>query len=47
MKIEFLYFEGCASYKPALERLQKVLAEENIKSGISTEHINNLIHPMC
>ncbi len=30
MKIEFLYFEGCANYKPALKRLKKILAEEDV-----------------
>ena len=34
MKIEFLYFEGCASYKPALERLQKLLVDHKIESAI-------------
>jgi len=32
MKIEFLYFEGCPNFQPALEFLQQVLAEEGIDS---------------
>jgi hypothetical protein len=29
-KIEFLYFEGCPSYKPTLDYLKKVIDEEKI-----------------
>lgn len=32
--IEFLYFEGCASYKQALDRLQTILAEKKIESPV-------------
>jgi uncharacterized protein DUF2703 len=34
MKIEFLYFEGCPSYIPALNLLQKILSEEAVESPI-------------
>ena len=30
MKIEVLYFDGCPHHKPALERVQQVLAEEGL-----------------
>ena len=33
-KIEFLYFEGCPSYKVALENLKEVLNSEDIDSEI-------------
>jgi len=33
-KIEFLYFEGCPSYKPALDYLKEVIDEENIDAKL-------------
>ena len=41
-KIEFLYFEGCPSYKEALKNLKKVLAEEHIKLDIEMINIENI-----
>jgi len=32
MEIEFLYFEGCPHHEPALQLLEKVMAEEGIAS---------------
>ncbi len=34
MKIEFLYFEGCANYNMALILLRKILKEEGIESPV-------------
>jgi len=33
-KIEFLYFEGCPSYKQTLEYLKEVIEEENIETNL-------------
>jgi len=38
MKIEFLYFDGCPSYKIAFQYLNEVLEEENIGSESDYEH---------
>ncbi len=34
MKIEFLYFEGCPSYKEALDNLKAALAEAGIDAEV-------------
>ena len=34
MKLQFLYYEDCPSHDVALERLQQVMAEEGIETGI-------------
>lgn len=34
MKIEVLYFDGCPNYKPAIERIQQVLAEEGLSAEV-------------
>ncbi len=34
IKIEFLYFAGCPSYKPALDHLRAVIDEENIDADL-------------
>ena len=34
MKIEVLYFDGCPNYKPALERVRQVLAEEGLSAEV-------------
>lgn len=36
MHIQFLYWEDCPSHEPALERLQQVMAEENINEEIES-----------
>jgi hypothetical protein len=39
MRIDFLYFEDCPSHEQALERLRKVLAEEDIEADISVVEV--------
>lgn len=39
MRIDFLYFEDCPSHEQALERLQKVLKEEDVKAEISVTEV--------
>lgn len=34
MKIELLYFDGCPSYRQALQNLEEVLAEEGIRATV-------------
>ena len=41
-KIEFLFFEGCPSYKEALKNLQEVLDEERIKVDIEMINVENI-----
>ena len=33
-KIEFLYFEGCPSYKPALDYLKEIIEDEKIDTNL-------------
>ena len=33
-KIEFLYFEGCPSYKKTLDYLKEIIDEEKIDSNL-------------
>lgn len=40
MRIDFLYFEDCPSHEQALERLRKVLAEEDIEADISVVEVD-------
>ncbi len=35
MKIEFLYFEGCPHYEPALQLLEKVMSEEGVYAPVT------------
>jgi len=39
MKIEFLYFKECPSYRAALDRLQKIVADWNLEAGIEKTEI--------
>ena len=39
MQIDFLYFEDCPSHEQALERLRKVLNEEDVEAGISVTEV--------
>lgn len=39
MKVDFLYFEDCPSHEQALERLHKVLKEENVKTEVSITEV--------
>lgn len=41
MKIDFLYFEGCPSYKIAYKYLKEVLEEEKIDAEIEKIHVSN------
>ena len=34
MRIQFLYWEGCPSHEPAMERLQQVMTEEKVEEAI-------------
>ena len=34
MKIEVLYVPGCPNYRPAIERIEKVLASESLRADI-------------
>ena len=36
MRIQFLYWEDCPSHEAAMERLQQVMAEENIDEAIES-----------
>jgi len=40
-KVEFLYFEGCPSYKEAIKNLEEVLNEEKIESNIEMTNIDS------
>ena len=42
IKIEFLYFEGCPSYKPTLDYLKKVLDEEIIDANLELVLVESL-----
>ncbi|MGB3634225.1 MAG: DUF2703 domain-containing protein [Rubrobacteraceae bacterium] len=39
MRIDFLYFEDCPSHEQALERLHKVLKEEDVEADISVTEV--------
>lgn len=41
MKIEFLYFDGCPSYKKAEKSLEEVIAELRIKSEMVKINVTN------
>ena len=41
MKIEFYYFDGCPSHKPAYENLRVVLLEKGIESEIESIKVNS------
>lgn len=40
-KIEFLFFEGCPSYKDALKNLKDAIAEENIETEIEMINVDS------
>ena len=40
MQIDFLYFEDCPSHEQALERLRKVVSEENTEADISITKVD-------
>ena len=42
MKIEFLYFDGCPSWVPALQNLKTVIAEDFPESDIHLIHIHSV-----
>lgn len=39
VRVEFLYFEGCPSWKVALQNLEEVLGEEGIEAEIVKKEI--------
>jgi hypothetical protein len=41
MKVEVLYFDGCASYKTATKVLQSVLAEERVAAEVELVAVNS------
>ena len=41
MKIEVLYFEGCPNYRPAVERLRKVLRQEGLPGEVQEIEVKN------
>jgi hypothetical protein len=43
MKIEILYFEGCANHRPVIERVQRILCDESISAEISEIEIRDEI----
>jgi hypothetical protein len=40
-KIEFYYFEGCPSYKRALDHLKEIINEENIKADLKLVRVES------
>lgn len=42
MKIEVLYFDGCPNHKPAVERVQQVLAEEGLSAEVLEVNVSDL-----
>jgi len=42
MKIEFLYFENCPGYKPALSLLEQILLEKDIAASIEKIEVTSL-----
>ena len=41
MKIEVLYVPGCPNYRPAVERIQKVLMSESLRADIERVPVNS------
>jgi len=41
MKIEILYFEGCPSFKPALNILNQILEEERIEASVKRINVDS------
>ena len=41
MKIEVLYVPGCPNYRPALERIQKVLQSESLRADVEGIPVSN------
>lgn len=39
MRIDFLYFEDCPSHEQALDRLRKVLDEEDVEADIAVTEV--------
>ncbi len=40
-KIEFFYFEGCPSYKKALDHLKEIINEENIEADLELIRVDS------
>ncbi len=40
MQVEVLYFDGCPTYRTAVETLREVLAEEGIEAGVELIPVN-------
>ena len=41
MKIEVLYFDGCPNHKPAVERVQLLLAEEGVFAEVAEVNVSD------
>ena len=41
MKIEVLYSPGCPNYRPAVERIERVLASESLRAEIRSVAVSN------
>ena len=41
MKIEVLYVPGCPNYRPAVERIEKVLVSESLQADIERVAVNS------
>lgn len=41
MKIEFYYFDGCPSYKKALDHLKEIIDEENINADLKLIRVDS------
>ncbi len=41
MRIDFFYFEDCPSHEQALERLRKVISEEDVEADISVVKVTS------
>jgi copper chaperone CopZ len=41
MKIEVLYFDGCPSHRPAVERIEEVLKEEGVLAEVSEVNVRD------
>jgi MerT mercuric transport protein len=41
MKIEVLYFDGCPNHKPAVERVQQMLAEEGVSAEVAEVNVSD------
>jgi hypothetical protein len=41
MKNEVLYFDGCPNHKPAVERVQQLLAEEGLSAEVAEVNVSD------